>query len=571
KDHKCLINIKDKVRCEDFYSEQNGLIFRAMLEIDEAGEPIDYITLMERLRDRKEFNGIETGYLLTGLRDDCITTTNVDKYALIIREYATLRAKRIAGEKYKRGDKKAYEQIKVLEQSIKPAKTYNQSDKGNADLLVYLFQNVIRFNHTNGKWYLWNDQYWSIDNEDRIYEYVKKAMRIRQQTALKITDISMREKEVKFAIRSENHTNILSCINSAKSNPKISTTSDKWDTDPYLLQFENGVLHLTTKEFTDGNPELLISQSVGFDYNPSAECPLWERTIAEIFNNNQELVSFLQRTIGYCLTGNTDEQCFFIFYGIGANGKTVVQELFNTMLGNYSKHSPFTAFTRKYGNSSNDVARLQSARLVIASEGTDNRKFNEERIKELTGGGEITARYLFQEYFSFYPLFKLILAVNSLPKTDDFTDAFWRRIKIVPFNRQFKGTNADPGLLDNLKNELAGIINWALKGLSDWMEQGLNPPNEVKKAVDEYRSESDDVAYFIQEAVHIDDATSADHRISTSDLYTAYSEWYHIEYGKEPEMTQNTFTRRVRMVTGIHPVKRGKHRFFIGLTINDDE
>jgi putative DNA primase/helicase len=571
-DPTCLAYIIKEVNSEDFYDKQNGMIYQGMCELSDIRKPIDYLHLQDQVQGINGFDKPDLIYYLTGLSDSCPTSANAVQYAKIIKGKGTLRAKKNAGIRYSRGDEDAIREIDALESKSKLDKKYNESDAGNAELLVDLFGNEIRYNHTNRKWYIWNGQFWEEDISNRIVESAKKAARKRMRTALTITDTTKKIKAVTYALRSEDQNKITACVNSAKTITRISTTANEWDRDDLLLQFNNGTMSLPTVTFSNGNPEWNISQSVGYDYDIDAECTLWEKTIAEIFNSNQALIEYFQRVVGYCLTGSTEEQCFFILYGIGANGKSLVQELLNSLLGHYAEHSQFDAFTRKYNNSSsNDLARLHSARLVIASEGTDRKRFDEERLKQLTGGDSVTARFLFQEHFTFIPKFKIMLAVNSLPKTEDFSDGFWRRVNIIPFEVQFKGENANPDLLHNLRNELPGIMNWALKGLKEWMDQGLNPPIEVINAVEEYRSESDEVARFLNDHVEVVQVVNFEPKLKTSELYGKFIEWHHGEYGKEPSISQSKFSRRVHPVIGIKSEKLGSYRWFIGLKWKEND
>jgi putative DNA primase/helicase len=450
------------------------------------------------------------------------------------------------------------------ETTVKPIINFPLTDSGNAELLNYLYADQMRFNHTISKWVIWNGQYWEIDKSSSITQFVILSARQRQKDAISINDNDKKSHFINYGIKSENQNMISSTLKIAKSLKGIKSSSKDWDGDDFLLQFTNGVLELKTNKFRDGNPSDMISICTGHSYDPTCDCPKWTQAIFEIMAEDQNMVDFIQRAVGYSLSGSTSEQCFFLLYGNGANGKSVVLEIIRFILGDYSKDSPFTAFERRNsGNSqTNELARLNSARLITSSESGTSKMLDEERLKAITGGDPVTARYLYQEYFTYYPKFKIWLAVNSLPRTEDFSDGFWRRVRVIPFDVKFKGDNADPNLLEKLKKEIQGILNWAFTGFLAWQKTGLKPPNKVIQATKEYQVESDVVAEFLDGNVKI--VKGVENTIHASDLYQRFCSWFKTEYTGNP-ISQTLFGKRASMVFGFPSHKIGGRKVYVGV------
>jgi len=398
---------------------------------------------------------------------------------------------------------------------------YPRSDAGNAELLGDLFKGKIKYDHTRGVFFTSNGQYWSEDSREDIYQMAKQAARVRQELSSGHPQIDSREQERKYGLRSENFTMMSNALKIVKSLPGIGVEQDAWNRETMLLQFENGVYDLESKLFRPGIEKDMISQSVGYDYDPAAKCPQFEKAILEIMNGNKEMVNFLKRAIAYSLTGKTSEQCLFILTGDGCNGKSILLDTLLALMGAYGANTPFaTLESFKAKENSNDVARLVDARFVSASESSHSRSFNESRIKEMTGSDKLTARFLFKEYFTFTPRFKIWLAVNTLPEIKGTDNGIWRRIKVIPFDVSFLGRE-DKDLGMKLLQELPGIMNWAISGLKDWESNGLNDPLPVTAATHAYRTDSDVLAQFIDEETF----KVAERSISAKILYKAYYDY----------------------------------------------
>src|SRR5262249_4534420 len=212
-----------------------------------------------------------------------------------------------------------------------------------------------------------------------------------------------------------------------------------------------------------GNPSDRITIHTHIQFDSSARCPRWNQFLVEVFEDNQELIDFVQRAVGYSLTGDTSEQCLFLNFGGGSNGKSTFLEVLRRVAGGYGHNMPFSTLEIKARTSiPNDVAALAGRRLVTASETNESVRLNEERVKALTGCDAITARFLNKEFFTFHPVAKFWLAFNHKPRVADDSHGFWRRIRLIPFLHEFKDTARDKHLLEKLLAEAPGILVWAV-------------------------------------------------------------------------------------------------------------
>ena len=255
----------------------------------------------------------------------------------------------------------------------------------------------------------------------------------------------------------------------------------------------------------------------------------------EIFDGDESLVEFMHRAIGYSLTGDIGEQVCFILHGFGANGKSTMLTTIGDLLGDLARHASIETFTeRDGGRIPEDRARLREARFVTTSETNRHHRLDENFIKDVTGGEPITARFLHQNAFEFAPSFKVFMACNHKPQITGTDHGIWRRIRLVPFNQKFD-PRQEPDLDYTLANELPGILAWAVQGCRQWQDQGLGMPDAVQKATESYRSESDLLGLFIEEACTVSDCLT----VPSSDLYKAYREW--CDTGGYRPMNQRNF------------------------------
>jgi putative DNA primase/helicase len=284
----------------------------------------------------------------------------------------------------------------------------------------------------------------------------------------------------------------------AKADMKLAATVDQWDVDKNLLNTPGGTVDLRTGKISPHKPSDYCTKLTGAA--PEGECPLWMTFLMKIFEGDTELIEFLQRLAGYVLTGQTLEHALFFFYGTGANGKSVVLKTLGGMLGDYHCTSQIETFTSsRFDRHPTDIARLCGARLVTASETEEGRHWAESRIKEITGGDPVAARFMHQNYFEYEPQFKLVIAGNHKPGLKSVDEAMRRRFHLVPFKVTIPPTDRDPTLGDKLKKEWSGILAWALQGCLKWQKTGLKPPEAVIQATADYLEAEDTFALWLEE------------------------------------------------------------------------
>jgi putative DNA primase/helicase len=255
---------------------------------------------------------------------------------------------------------------------------------------------------------------------------------------------------------------------------------------------------------------------------------------------NAGLIAFLQRIVGYSLTGDTREECLFFLYGTGANGKSTFLEVICALLGDYSRNSDFSTFlTHHHEGIRNDLARLFGARFVSAVEAEQGKRIAVVLLKQLTGGDPVTARFLYIEFFEYYPTYKIFLATNHPPAINETEVAIWRRLHMIPFSVTIPPAQRDLQLSAKLRTELSGILNWAIEGSKDWLENGLGIPEEVRTATQEHRDTMDPVRRFVRESCTLDPSN----RIETQTLHEAYRRW--CEKEEERPLCETAFSKRL--------------------------
>jgi len=412
--------------------------------------------------------------------------------------------------------------------------SFPDTDAGNAEAFALLHGHRFRFDHSKERWLVWNERYWEADVDNEAERAALDTARWRRWAVRLALASHSRAAFLRFkwAFDSESVQRVKATLESAKSIGSLATTTGEYDGDPFLLTVGDGTLELRVGKLCPARPEDLITRATDIPYNPDASCPRWLDFLAEVFAGDMELISFIWRAVGYTLTGDTREQCLFILYGTGANGKTTFLQTVRKILGTHALTTPFSTFMiqRYPGAPRNDLAALHGARMAIASEAGQQASFDEPVIKHVTGGDRIACRFLYGEFFEYEPRFKVWLATNYKPTIQGTDEAIWRRIRLVPFNQQFKGDKRDLRLGEKLEGELPGILAWAVRGCLAWQQEGLGRPRTVVEATREYRAESDQVGRFLRERC----ITGPDYSTPGRNLYAAYIRWCQ-EQGEKPE------------------------------------
>lgn len=435
------------------------------------------------------------------------------------------------------------------------------TDLENARRFANGHKKDLRYVAKSRQWLVWDGKRWRSDDTGEVQRRAKDTVRALYRAAAAVDDPDKRRQRVRYAAAAQSANRIAGMIQLATSEPGIPLTPDQLDTDPWLLNVENGTLDLRTGELRNHQREDLITKIAPVVYDPNAACPRWEAFLDRIMAENADLIRYLQRIFGYALTGDTREQCFFILYGIGANGKTTMTTAVAKTVGGYAQHTPTeTLLVKRNDTIPNDVARLHGSRLVTAAEAECGRQLAEALVKQLTGGDKMAARFLHGEFFEFTPTFKIFLAVNQKPAIRGTDHAIWRRVRLIPFEVTIPDSEQDKTLPGKLEAEKAGILRWAVEGCLAWQKEGLEPPKAVTEATADYRDEMDTVGAFIDECCTRDPGAET----TAKRLYDRYSEWC-IDHA-EKAMSKADFGARLAE-KGFAPGRTRTGRFWRGLSV----
>ena len=441
----------------------------------------------------------------------------------------------------------------------------HRTDLGNAKLFADLFKDKMRYDHLRGKWLLFSAHWWAADVDGETTRRAADAIQIRNQIAREVCDDEGLKKEVAWSIESESLSRLKAMLKLAQDEKSLADKGSDWDGNPWLLGVANGIVDLKRGILRKGKPADRVIMHSDFPFDPNAQAPRWLQFLSEIFRD-PELISYVQRAIGYTLTGQTSEQCLFCCFGEGNNGKTTFLNAIRHALGSYSFNLPFSAFELDARSTiPNDIAALPGRRFVTAIETAENSQLNAARIKALTGSDPISARMLHKEFFTFVPVSKFWLAFNHRPVVTDDSRGFWRRVHLIPFSQQFV-PNKESRLEEILKAEGPGILAWAVRGSLAWQSEGLNPPAIVREATNAYREESDPVHDFIESRCVVEESAS----VTVGDLWGAYKYW--TMDNCEPTSTRTEFNRRLQRL-GLEKTRRGHGRewTWLGIRIRTDE
>jgi putative DNA primase/helicase len=258
------------------------------------------------------------------------------------------------------------------------------------------------------------------------------------------------------------------------------------------------------------------------EYLPDADCELWDAFLWRVLGGDEDLYGYARRLVGYLLTGKTSEQVLHFLYGLGANGKSVFCEIVEALLGDYAiVVSPELVMMRRHSGIPNDIARLRGVRAAFMNETSQGSRFDEAKLKDLTGGDTLSGRFLHQEFFDFPPTHKLIIRGNHKPVIAGTDEGIWRRLRLVPFVVTIPVSEQDQQLIEKLRSELPGILRWAVQGCLEWQRQGLNPPAPVVEAVRQYREESDTLGRFITECCEVSNLS----QVKSSVFFNRYQQF----------------------------------------------
>ena len=423
------------------------------------------------------------------------------------------------------------------------------TDTGNAERLIAHFGAAVRYCHTWGAWIVWDGKRWRRDGTAEL-------MRLAKQTARRMTEEFRAHANAvegtsapidDYYVALEKHARKSESAEKrramAANEAVVSTEAEHLDASPWLLNVENGTVDLRTGTLSEHDQAALLTRLVSIRYDPGARCSGWLQFLTEIFLGNEELISFMQRAVGYSLTGITREQKFFLCHGNGENGKSIYLKVLAKLLGEYALAADFDTFASADaapGAPRPDLVRLRGARVVTAAEPDQRVHLSESRLKLITGEDIVVARNLHEHEQEFRPILKLWLMANHRPTVTESNHGFWRRVQLIPFDYRVPADQKDPQLGEKLQGELQGILVWAVQGCLEWQRVGLGVAKAVTDATDAYRSEMDVVGRFIDDACVMAPETET----SKAVFYAAYQKW--CAEADEKPFSSKSFTLKLR-------------------------
>lgn len=426
-----------------------------------------------------------------------------------------------------------------------------QAPKFSQDALALRFADLLhgelRYCAAWGKWLVWGGTRW---REDDTLGHVNFARDICRKGAAECDS----QREAK-ALASAN--TVWAVHRLAGADRRLAVRPDQFDCNTWLLNTPNVTIDLRTGDQWPHRKTDYITKMTSV--SPEGDCPLWLQFLDRVTDGDVELQAFLQRMCGYCLTGSTQEHALFFLYGLGANGKTVFLEAISGILFDYAKTAPIETFVHSHSDRHpTEIAALRGARMVSASETSAGRRWAVSRIKALTGGDKVAARFMRQDFFVFTPAFKLVIAGNHRPALRAVDEAIRRRFHLVPFTVTIPEHERDPELGEKLKRESPGILAWMISGCDDWLECGLEPPEAVKAATEAYLDSQDAIGAWL------DECCQRDGRVWTSsaELYLSWKVW--ADQSGEFVGSQKKFADRLES-KGFVPQRKMTARGFVGL------
>lgn len=442
-------------------------------------------------------------------------------------------------------------------------KLYTLDDMGNAKRFIDLFGEDFRYNYTDKCFIYWDGCRWASDLDgtaERAADIAIESMSAEAEWYDSVGDEDAAKafrKHIKSSRSNKSKTNMLKEIQH-----NLPIMPRQLDRHAMAFNVPNGTLSLKSGELVPAKREFLITKLSPVEYTANADCPRWLKFLDDIFAGDRELIRYIQKAVGYSMTGDVSEQCVFFLYGTGRNGKSTFLDVIREVLGEYvSNIQPETIMVKNgMGNGINsDIARLKGARMVTTVEPNEGVRINEGLIKQLTGDDTVTARKLYGNEFEFKPEFKLWMATNHKPVIRGTDEGIWRRIHMIPFTVQIPADKVDRQLKAKLEREYPAILRWAVEGALLWQREGLKQPRAVLDMTREYRREMDVISGFIDDRCEVGENFSA----KSSELYAAYSAW--CEENTEFKMSNTKFS--VEMDKRFPRTKQRDGNYFSGLKL----
>lgn len=449
---------------------------------------------------------------------------------------------------------------------------YGLTDWGNAQRLAFRYGQDLRYCHAWKRWFVWNGQMWSDELHANVTNMAKSTVRAIYAEAGNADSADVRQRISEWANRSENLRPITAMVELAKSEPPVPVLKDDLNTATWLLNTPTGTVDLRTGAIQSHRREDLITRMVPTPYNPEATCPRWEKFLADVFAGDVELIEYVHRLLGYCLTGDVSSHLLLVFWGNGGNGKGTLLNTLLRILGPTYSLAAAAEFlmASKYPRHPTEIASLCGKHLVVCQETDDGCRLNEALIKWLTGGDMLEGRRMREDPWRFFPTHKIVLSTNYKPVIRGTDTGMWRRLRLIPFNVTFAGKAEDRGLSDKLRAEATGILAWAVRGCLDWLQNGERVPPAVLIATKNYRHDEDIVSRFIDECCRVD-KDDPDLKSQASILYGVFTDWVEKIGERRRFVSQTKFSLRLQELGYERDPNRANGSFYVGLCIQDDK
>lgn len=407
----------------------------------------------------------------------------------------------------------------------------------------------LRYVAGSSKWFIYDGKHWATDDTLHAFDMSRRLCR----------EASAECNKPKVAGLLASAKTVANVERLSKADRRLAATMDQWDVDPMLLNTPEGVVDLSTGQTRGHRASDYLTRMTAV--GPGGACPTWRQFLNRVTAGDVELQAFLQRKAGYALTGLTREHALFFLYGLGANGKSVYLNTLAGIMGEYHRTAAIETFTASNTDRHpTDLAGLRGARLVTAIETEEGRRWAESRIKSLTGGDRIAARFMRQDYFEFTPQFKLVIAGNHKPGLRSVDEAIRRRFNLIPFTVHIPPEERDENLTEKLKAEWPGILSWMIEGCLDWQRGGLKPPQVVLTATAEYLESEDALTSWMDDRCE----RTPQSWTSSTDLFISWKNW--ADAAGEPSGTQKRFSQKLEE-RGFDKERNRDGRGFRGLRI----
>lgn len=548
------------LKITDFSLDSHQRIFARMLDLTDSGLPIDTVTLIEELQVHKELQTVgDVAYvssLLHGVPDrPCIAS-----YAKLVRAAAVRKkaARQIeeAGRAVADSSVPASALVEVVTSLAEIPDGTVRAPQYSEDALALRFSKKyahdLQYVHPWGKWMRWDGTRWTEDNTLRVFDLARGICR---QVSAECGD-SQKNQAIKIASKATS----AAVERMAAADRRHAAAVEQWDIDPWLLNTPAGTMDLRSGEIREHRRGDFLTKITAV--GPNGDCKLWLQFLDRITAGNSELQAFLQRMIGYCLTGSTREHALFFLYGTGANGKSVLLSTISDLLGDYARVASTSCFTASTNHQHpTDLAGLRGARFVTVTETEDGAHLAESKMKAFTGGDKITARFMRADYFEFRPEAKLVIAGNHKPGLRSVDEAIRRRLYLIPLCVTIPEAERDTRLIEKLRSEFSGILCWAIQGCLDWQRLGgLFPPQLVLDATASYLAAEDAIARWLEERC----SPAGGLWVSSSVLFADWKKW--CEANGENCRTQRWFVQQLE-AHAIEPQRTSRARGFVGLQL----